>query len=205
MGAAIHVCPNASRVLLNWGFDAKRARLVTVRRSQVVHANSLQVFSDVDSSSVAAKYGAPWFFAHRLDLHSELRRLASSDQGPGSPVEIILRAEVVDYDALTGSVTLADGSVHHAELVVAADGIHTLAMKHVVGHSTAAGSTGAAAFRFLIPTEQLSKDPNTALLAKDNDGVMKILAGDGLKRLVWYPCAEYDISLAGTVGSYLSY
>lgn len=39
IGAAINVCPNASRVLLPWGFDPKRARLVTCRSVRMLPAS----------------------------------------------------------------------------------------------------------------------------------------------------------------------
>ncbi|KUL86331.1 hypothetical protein ZTR_08623 [Talaromyces verruculosus] len=190
VGAAIHVCPNASRVLLDWGLDAEDARLVSVRRSVVVAADSLKPMVETDCSSVSRKFGAPWFLAHRVDLHSALRLLATTKDGPGPPVEILLRSKVVQYNADNGSITLADSSVHYADLVIAADGVHTIAVDHVTGHSMSPVSTGFAAFRFLIPTEELLKDPNTAPMVTDNDGVFKVLVADDSRRLVWYPCSN---------------
>ncbi|GAM33425.1 salicylate hydroxylase [Talaromyces pinophilus] len=190
VGAAIHVCPNASRVLLDWGLNAEDARLVTVRRSVVAAADSLKPMVETDCLSVSRRFGAPWLLAHRVDLHSALRRLATTKDGPGPLVEILLRSEVVQYDADNGSITLADSSVHYADLVIAADGVHTIAVDHVIGHSVSPVSTGFAAFRFLIPTEELLKDPDTAPMVTDIDGVFKVLRADDSRRLVWYPCAN---------------
>jgi salicylate hydroxylase len=190
VGAAIHVCPNASRVLLDWGLNAEDARLVTVRRSVVAAADSLKPMVETDCLSVSRRFGAPWLLAHRVDLHSALRRLATTKDGPGPLVEILLRSEVVQYDADNGSITLADSSVHYADLVIAADGVHTIAVDHVIGHSVSPVSTGFAAFCFLIPTEELLKDPDTAPMVTDNDGVFKVLRADDSRRLVWYPCAK---------------
>ncbi|GIJ86733.1 hypothetical protein Asppvi_005628 [Aspergillus pseudoviridinutans] len=191
VGAAIHVQPNASRILLHWGFDPKRARLVTGLRTMVVPGTSLTSNVGVDCSHFVETYGAPWYLAHRVDLHSELRRLATTPDAPEVPVEIILRSEVVDFDAENGSVTLADGSIHRADLVVAADGVHTTAIHQVIGHATPAVATGSAAFRFLIPTEYIQQDPETAHLLED--GLMRIYVAEGVRRLVWYSCADNTV------------
>ncbi|GFF43192.1 6-hydroxynicotinate 3-monooxygenase [Aspergillus udagawae] len=191
VGAAIHVQPNASRILLHWGFDAKRARLVTGLRTMVVPGTSLTSNVGVDCSHFVETYGAPWYLAHRVDLHSELRRLATTPDAPGIPVEIVLRSEVVGFDAENGSITLADGSVHRADLVVAADGVHTTAIHQVIGHATPAVATGSAAFRFLIPTEDIQLDPETTQLLED--GLMRVYVAEGVRRLIWYSCADNTV------------
>ncbi|KAL4783604.1 hypothetical protein BJX76DRAFT_357868 [Aspergillus varians] len=199
VGAAINVCPNASQVLLQWGFDAQRARMVTARRHLRASGSSLETEAEVDYPDFAQLYGAPWLLAHRVDLHSELRRLATDPTGLGKPVDLVLRAEVVDYDTETGSITLADGSVHHADLLVAADGVHTSAIRHVIGHPTPVATTGWAVFRFLLSTEDLRGDPDIAPLLEDGvmrleDGLMRIFTAEGsMRRLVWYPCADGNI------------
>ena len=43
---------------------------------------------------IEAKYGAPWYLSHRVDLHSTLRHLATERGGDGRPVKIRLRAKV---------------------------------------------------------------------------------------------------------------
>ncbi|KAL3491074.1 putative salicylate hydroxylase [Aspergillus germanicus] len=190
VGAAINVCPNASRILLQWGFDTKRARLVPARRSIVAPGSSLKTLVDVDCTQFPTVYGGSFFFAHRVDLHTELQRLAT-DTGPGSPVEISLRSKVVDYAADEGSVTLSDGLVHHADLIVAADGVHTTAIHQVIGHAVPAVSTGSAAFRFLIPSDVLREDCEIAPLLED--GALRVLVAEDRRRLVWYPCADNTV------------
>ncbi|KAF4207619.1 hypothetical protein CNMCM8927_002696 [Aspergillus lentulus] len=182
VGAAIHVQPNAARILSHWDFDPKRARFVKGLRTMVVPGTSLTSNVGVDCSHFVKTYGAPWYLAHRVDLHSELRRLATTSHAPGFPVEIILRSEVVGFDAENGSITLADGSIHRADLVVAADGVHTTAIHQVIGHATPAVATGSAAFRFLIPTEDIKQDFETAHLLED--GLMRIYVAEGVRRLI---------------------
>ncbi|KAL2815275.1 hypothetical protein BDW59DRAFT_153951, partial [Aspergillus cavernicola] len=199
LGAAINVCPNASHVLLKWGFDTKQARMVTARRHVLAIGTTLGVVKKMQFPDFSQRYRGPWLLAHRVDLHSELRRLATCPSGPGQPVELVLRSEVMDYDVEKGAITLADGSIHHADLLVAADGVHTSAIRHVIGHATPVVSTGWAVFRFMLSTEEMRQDPHLApLLERDptqiEDGLMRIFSTEGnMRRLVWYPCADNTI------------
>lgn len=97
VGAAIHVCPNASRALLAWGLDPTRARFVTTRRTYRAHGKSLKKFHESVENEIEKRYGAPWFLAHRVDLHNELKRLAEERDGKGIPVQVHLGCEVVKY------------------------------------------------------------------------------------------------------------
>ncbi len=49
-------------------------------------------YSDIEST-----YGARWVFAHRVDLRTELKRLATCEVGPGKPAILIANSKVVDY------------------------------------------------------------------------------------------------------------
>lgn len=102
VGAAIHVQPNATRVLNKWDFDVKRARLVISRSSFFCHGDSLKAFSEqhYNDNETVEKYGAEFYLSHRVDLHNELRRLATREDGPGTPAEILLRKKVRGYVSL---------------------------------------------------------------------------------------------------------
>lgn len=91
-------------------------------------------------------------------------------------------------------MTLADGTTMSADLVIGADGIHSIAVKSVTGHDNPAFPKGLSALRFLIPTEELLADPETAPLMEDYEGKARyyiLAAGENSKRIVWYPCREY--------------
>ncbi|KAL2840531.1 FAD/NAD(P)-binding domain-containing protein [Aspergillus pseudoustus] len=199
IGAAINICPNASRILKDWNFDTDRARFVTARNHILARGDSLHVERTLTYPDFEKQYGGRWLLAHRVDLHNELRRLAKDPSGPGCPVEIILRSAVVGYDPEKGSITLADGSVHIGDIVVAADGVHSTAVRYITGHDTPVEATGWSVFRFLIPTDDLRQDPEITPLLADGptavrDGLMKIFtAAEGMRRFVWYPCANNTI------------
>jgi salicylate hydroxylase len=97
LGAAIHVCPNASRGLLAWGLDPVKARFVTCQRSFRAHGTTMVKFHEADDSYITEKFGSPWYFAHRVDLHEELKRLATQTEGEGKPAVVNLKSEVIKY------------------------------------------------------------------------------------------------------------
>lgn len=82
---------------MRWGFDVKRARLVTSRSAFFVHGDSLEAFSEQYYDDTEQKYGAEFYLSHRVDLHNELKRLATREEGPGSPAQILLRKDVRGY------------------------------------------------------------------------------------------------------------
>ncbi|KAL3295857.1 salicylate hydroxylase [Colletotrichum asianum] len=208
IGAAIHVCPNAARALLAWGLDPVKAKFVLVRCSFRAKGDTLEKFHVGTEDYIEERYGAPWYFAHRVDLHEELKRLATevvesgngtngvnghAKGGLGMPATVHLQSEVVKYDPEGASITLASGEVVTGDVVIAADGVHTIGVEAVLGHSNPAVPQGHYnfCFRFLIPAADIEADPVTKFWTEGDDGRMKFLVGDK-KRLVSYPCRNNE-------------
>ncbi|KAJ4287143.1 hypothetical protein N0V90_012541 [Kalmusia sp. IMI 367209] len=96
-------------------------------------------------------------------------------------------------DAEHGKVTTEDGYVFQADLIVAADGVHSKAVKHVLGdEAVRAGETGWACMRWLVPTEELLSDLETAHMVQDSCTRYFTAAG-GAAGLVWYPCRNNQV------------
>jgi salicylate hydroxylase len=100
LGAAIHVAPNASRGLLAWGLDPIKARFVTCKKSYRANGTTLAKFHVSDEAYIEPTFGAPWFLCHRVDLHEELKRLATQVEGEGIPAKVHLKSEVAKYVGL---------------------------------------------------------------------------------------------------------
>ena len=116
VGAAIHMGPNASRILLKIGLSPKRVGSVYCYRViERTYQNVTQVSMEVDSEKI---YGSPWLLNHRADLHEELRRLAMDPSLPGEVPELRLGCTVDSCDPESGTVTLADGTVLHGDVIV---------------------------------------------------------------------------------------
>ncbi|CAD6445785.1 4b2ebc84-1b8a-41b5-883e-30fb027223f2 [Sclerotinia trifoliorum] len=199
VGAAIHVQPNASRIVTQWGFDIERARLVTAKSSTLTSGDDLRVLTVIDVSNTEEEYGSRFFYSHRVDLHTELKLLATGEEGQGKPAVIQNKCEVVGYDTINGSLTLADGTSMTADLVVGADGIHSAAVKEVIGYENPAVPTGTSCFRCLIPVKEIQEDPECAFFMEEMEGKLRVFVSpnNSKKRIVWYPCRENQILNVG--------
>ena len=203
-GAAINVTSNGVKVLESFGFDFRRSRAIKMQRWTVTDGVTLETISSQDLEQVQEKFGSPYWAVHRVDIHNELMRLANvSITAETTPVEkdigaieLHLASKVVDVDVDEGVITLEDGTKRRADLIVGADGLHSVLRDAVVNDHKQAKliATGMSAFRFLIPTEKLQATTNGQdLLAWKPPGVTAIVdtvePQDG-RHLIWYPCRE---------------
>jgi salicylate hydroxylase len=155
VGAALYLHPNGSSILQKLGFDLERARCVPIADWDILDGVTLERIAVEDFNRfirVTEGFNAPFAGVHRADLHTELMRLAAVDEPDG--VDLHLSSRVIRILADEACVELADGSIEHADLVIAADGLHSVARAAVLGPSTdtAIPASGLSAFRFLIPT-----------------------------------------------------
>lgn len=93
---------------------------------------------------------------HRADLHNALidRALALDN------VELRENSTVTGVEFSPASVTLADGTVVHGDIVIGADGIKSTIRGHLLNdYSMKAIPTGDAAYRILLPRSVMEKDP----------------------------------------------
>lgn len=97
IGAAINVPPNVGRFLLPWGLDPIRSRFVFATGMYYMSPTTLAQLSYHDHSRNAELFGAPLLYAHRVDLHEGLKRLATEPDGPGIPVTVHLKSNVSSY------------------------------------------------------------------------------------------------------------
>ena len=191
VGAAITIPPNATRVLQSWDLDFRAARMIPFNGMEIVAGESetLSTTGEYNFSSFERSFGAPYLLSHRVDLHEALREMATSATGPGKPAQIINGAHIISYDAEAGSVTLADGSILSADLIVAADGVHSIASEFI-GDPRPAIPSDTTVVRFLIPTSTLMADAATAELIP-GDGLCSVYtAASRTHWLLRYPCRE---------------
>lgn len=159
-----------------------------------MEGETLAALKSVDLSGSAQMFGEPARTVHRIDLHTELLLLATEPTAGGTPAKLRLSSEVVAATP-DGTVTLRDGSIYSADLVVGADGLHSVLRDMVMGESahTSPGPSGLAAFRFLVDTEVLMKDPMLAPLVGACEGKAVSIVNTKSEyehHIMWYPCRE---------------
>jgi 2-polyprenyl-6-methoxyphenol hydroxylase-like FAD-dependent oxidoreductase len=126
--------------------------------------------------------------AHRVRLHEELKRQATSAEGKGTPAVLKTSSCVASVDPDTGTVTLEDGSSFSGDLVLGADGVSSVTRRSVTQQDIKPFDSGKSAFRFMIPVAQIRANPATEKFVQ-RDGYMRIWIGAD-RRLVMYPCSD---------------
>ncbi|KAJ4129654.1 hypothetical protein NW754_003936 [Fusarium falciforme] len=151
------------------------------------NANNEQL-RDVDLTESNKQWQHPWHLVHRVRLHEELKRRATSHDGPGVPAELRTCSRVVDVDPTSATVWLESGDKIQGDLVIGADGVHSKSRSKVVGREVKPHSSGKSAFRFLVPRQAALDDPETERFAKTNGQLIIWYGSD--RRVVMYPCED---------------
>ncbi len=156
-GAGLQIAPNGSRVLQALGLDeAVEAVACEAAAKEVRLWDSGRRWPLFDLGADArARFGAPYWMLHRGDLHQVLRA-AFEAAAPGALLTGVRveRAETIG-DAVR--VTAADGRAFEADVMVAADGVHSAQRRAVFGEGSAY-FTGLMAWRGVVPTARLAPE-----------------------------------------------
>ena len=184
-GAGIVVCPNATRVLKQWGLDLEDAGMLKYQAGYVLDGKSLEVldviFGDGSRVNKEEDNGESQYMATRHDLRMLLRKEAERAVLGRGTIEFRYGMEVVDYDADRPAMKLADATWVDADLVVACDGIKSKAARVVCDGENPAKATGRSAFRLLIPDEELR-----AVKEKFRDNELIRDKFDKSKGIIWF-------------------
>lgn len=157
VGAGLQIAPNCTRILHAYGLldEAKKRGVLPVN---MVMKDALDgtVLTSLDLKDMERRYGTPYMVIHRSDLH-DLFLAACRDAG----VDLRTSQPVTAYEN-TGSasdgarVRLADGASHEARLVVAADGLHSVARRQLVGDEPV--NSAFVAYRGAVPMEKVREN-----------------------------------------------
>ncbi|KAJ6485323.1 FAD/NAD(P)-binding domain-containing protein [Mycena vitilis] len=192
IGAAITVQANAMQVLEYLGYEKDNlkgvdffgARRKTVRFSAVGGEGATQLFH-VPQDSV----GRAGWLCHRTDLHDELKRLAIGEDGAGPPARLHLGQEVEICDPIAGTLTLKNGQVHQADLVVGADGIHSTIRTSVLGYVQKALPSGVSTFRCMFDATKLEGLSEMEWFSEGISGARVVLSPEARFRMLFlFPC-----------------
>jgi salicylate hydroxylase len=152
IGAGIQVPPNAVRLLHRLGItdqlDDAGVRLETgweLRRWR----NGRILYAQQFGTVAEERFGAPYYVAHRARLLEAIRGVL-----PDGILQLGRRCVGVEQADGEVQVTFEDGDTITADVVVGADGIHSI-VRGVVTTPSPPTFSGTAAYRCLIPAEQV--------------------------------------------------
>lgn len=155
VGTGIQLSPNASRVLYSLGLGGQLEAVAFI--PQAIEARSSDgrlVMREQLGAYAMSRYGFPYLHLHRADLHSVLVEAAAAH--PSIQLRLGARCDGVSSDSISASAVLAgSGERLEAELLIGADGIHSVVHEALLG-SARPRFTGNVAWRALIPVAELS-------------------------------------------------
>lgn len=157
VGAGLQIAPNGSRVLQALGLaEAVEAVACEAAAKEVRLWNTGRRWPLFDLGADArARFGAPYWMLHRGDLHQVLRA-AFEAAAPGA-LQTGVRVERAETLGDAVRVTAADGREFEADVMVAADGVHSAQRRAVFGEGSAS-FTGLMAWRGVVPTARLAPE-----------------------------------------------
>lgn len=146
VGAGLQISPNGLAVLRALGLEDALRQRHAVRGKAVVLRDYVagKVVARLDLTRLVADQR--YYFVHRADL---VQVLAAAAKRANVTFEMNAQVASVRPGALP-VVQMADGSTRRAEVVVAADGIHSV-VRPVLNGADAAKFTGQVAWRALVP------------------------------------------------------
>ncbi len=195
IGAGLVVAPNAARLLRRLGvIDAFRRSAVRLdvgwefRRWQ-----DGTVLSAEDLATACERlYGEQTYTAHRADLLDVIRQAV-----PGRAVRLDKRCAGVDASGARPRLRFSDGEVIEADVVIGADGIHSVIRNGLLG-PTAATYSGICAFRALVPADQAPafarRPAQTLWIGPDHHLVhYPVSAGRFINLVAFAPAEDYRV------------
>jgi len=71
--------------------------MVAIKTGSILNGGDMSMVVPNYYVNIEENYGAPIYSVHRVDLHDQLKALATGDDGPGKPCKLHVRATAVDY------------------------------------------------------------------------------------------------------------
>jgi salicylate hydroxylase len=154
VGAGLQLSANATRVLFELGLERAVMASAVVPREKLIRLwNTGQAWKAYDVGPVSVElYGFPYVTLHRHDLHSLLAEAVRATS-PGT-ISLAARCVGIEQDERGAVLRFEDGREARADLVVGADGVHSVVRESLFGPG-APTFTGVVAWRGVIPADRL--------------------------------------------------
>ena len=180
VGAGIQMTPNAMKVLRGLGVEAQLRKIAFQSPAGIGRewdtgavTNELRMGDEIE-----ARYGAPYLFLHRADLHAAIEAMV-----PAGVVQLNWQLTDLQQNAHRANLTFADGTRTQADAVIGADGVHSRVREIMLGPEQPR-FTGRVAYRTTFPAALMGDERITPLRTK--------WWGPDRHMVVYYVTANHD-------------
>jgi len=180
VGAGLQITPNGSAVLAGLGLAAELSAIgMQLQAVELRDYRRPEPLLRLEMTRSRHGNPHPYLLVHRADL---IDMLANAARLRG--VDLCLGHKVCDIRVLADEcrLTLEQGKQEHAEILVAADGLHSLG-RGVLGHASKPRFTGQVAWRSTVPSR---------LVGGQNAPEAKVYMGPK-RHLVTYPLRRGEL------------
>jgi salicylate hydroxylase len=209
VGAGVVVAPNAARLLRRLNviesFAERAVRLEVGWEFRRWHDGTVLSAEDL-ATACERLYGEHTYTAHRADLLAVIGQAV-----PGGTVRLRKRCTAIDTSGARPSLRFADGEVVETDVVIGADGIHSV-IRGALEPMSLATYSGLCAFRALVPAARAPgfarRRAHTLWLGPDHHLVHYPVSGGKFINLVAIaPAGSYRVeswTATATVGEFLA-
>jgi 2-polyprenyl-6-methoxyphenol hydroxylase-like FAD-dependent oxidoreductase len=154
VGAGIQMTPNAMKVLRGLGLEERLRAIAFEPKSGLNRDHDTGAVSNElpIAGVMEERYGAPFLVMHRADLHASLAAAVPADL-----VHLNKKLTGLTQDAGGVTVSFTDGSQAHADIVIGADGVHSVVREITLG-AESPRFTGKVAYRTTFPSRLLDRE-----------------------------------------------
>ena len=189
-GAGIQITPNASRILIQWGLREEFESIATVPSFMQIRryaSNEVIGLVPANEKEYASKvWGSPHWLVHRIDYQQVLAR-AATELG----VIVEFDKKVRSVDAVKQLIHLQDGSAVKADLIIGADGIHSITRTSIPALTDVRPIRAVNyCYRTLIPREDMLRHRATSDIISNQNQLS--WAGHN-KHIIGYPIAQGEL------------
>jgi salicylate hydroxylase len=208
VGAGLVVAPNAARLLRRLGllgaFARKAVRLETGWEFRRWEDGT--ILSAEDLAQCERLYGEHTYTAHRADLLETLKSLI-----PNGSLRLSARLLSLDADGGPATLRFADGETAEADVVIGADGIHSV-IRGAIAEASPPVYSGLCAFRALVPAPEapeFARRPAQSIWLGPGHHLVHypVSAGKLVNLVAFAPAGDYTTeswTATATVGEFLA-
>ncbi|KAM0424913.1 hypothetical protein ACHAPT_009969 [Fusarium lateritium] len=154
IGAGVGIGPNAAALAVKLGLQQELAKITGTRGGIWLSFRRFDDGSDVHTVRIPGEANTPHFSLHRAEFLQVL--IDEIQQRGAATLHTNKQCRSLEDKGDTMLVTFADGTTTSANLVIGADGIHSVVRKHYVHDTPQYG--GMVVYRGLCKTQDIAHD-----------------------------------------------